>query len=231
MFSIVIPVYNEEKNIEILLNEINLNLKNYKNYEIIVVDDCSTDNSYKQIQKFINKKTFENFNLLKNDKNNGQSYSIYFGIKKSKFDTIVTIDADGQNNPIDIPKLLDYYLSNDRVCLVGGIRKKRKDSIIKIISSKLANFIRSRYLRDDCPDTGCSLKVFDKNIFLQFSYFDGIHRFLPALFKAYKKNTYFIPVSHRYRKYGLSKYGTFDRLFKGVKDMRKVKKIIDSMKS
>jgi dolichol-phosphate mannosyltransferase len=231
MFSIIIPIYNEEKNIEILLKEIKLSLKNYKNYQVVIIDDCSSDKSNLQVQNYIDNNIIENIYLLKNNKNRGQSYSINHGIKNSKFNTIITIDGDGQNNPVDIPKLLEFYLSHDEIFFVGGIRKNRKDSFIKIISSKLANFIRSRYLRDGCSDTGCSLKIFEKKIFLEFIYFDGIHRFLPALFKAYNYKTYFISVDHRYRKHGSSKYGTFDRLFRGIKDMIKVKKIINSIKS
>ena len=111
--------------------------------------------------------------------------------------------------------------------MVGGIRKKRQDSFIKILSSKIANYIRSKILNDNCKDTGCSLKVFSKNIFLEFPYFDGIHRFLPALFKGYGHKTDFINVNHRVRKYGKSKYGTIDRLFRGIRDIIKVKNIIN----
>ena len=108
---------------------------------------------------------------------------------------------------------------------------KRKDSFIKILSSKIANFVRKYYLSDNCLDTGCSLKVFNKKIFLEFRYFDGMHRFLPALFSEKKQKTYFMPVNHKKRLYGISKYGTVNRLFRGIKDMIKVKKIIKKMKN
>ena len=136
------------------------------------------------------------------------------------------MDGDGQNNPKDIPKLLEIYFSSKDFTLVSGIRIKRKDSLIKIISSRVANLIRSYILEDKCPDTGCSLKIFQKNIFLDFPYFDGIHRFLPALFNGYGQKIRFIPVDHRSRVKGISKYGIFDRLFKGVYDLFRVKKII-----
>ena len=110
--------------------------------------------------------------------------------------------------------------------MVCGIRKNRKDNIIKIISSKIANKIRSIILDDGCTDTGCSLKVFDKTIFLSLPFFDGLHRFLPALFKGYGKMNYFVNVHHRPRNSGISKYGTLDRLFKGIIDIIRVNRII-----
>ena len=222
MFSIVIPLFNEEKNIINLFKEILHNLKKYKNYEIILVDDLSTDNTIKIIEEF----SYTNLKIIKNTKNNGQSYSIHKGVENASNDIIITLDGDGQNDPHDIPKLLNIYLNNQKIKLVAGIRNKRKDNIIKIISSKVANGIRSRILNDDCSDTGCSLKVFDKKIFLNFPYFNGIHRFLPALFKGYGYQTKFVNVNHRKRKFGISKYGTIKRLLVGVRDMYKVLKIL-----
>ena len=222
MFSIVIPLFNEDKNIQSLISEINLSLNQYNQYEILLINDASTD----ETKKVINKREDKKIKILNNPTNKGQSFSTYEGIKYSKYETIITIDGDGQNNPSDIPKLLKYYFSNENIKMIGGIRLKRKDSIVKIFSSKIANFIRSRILNDNCMDTGCSLKIFDKNIFLSFPFFDGMHRFLPALFKGYGHKTSFIEVSHRKRKYGYSKYGTMNRLFKGIRDIIKVRNII-----
>tara|TARA_B100001057_G_C22797598_1_gene930268 strand:+ start:72 stop:755 length:684 start_codon:yes stop_codon:yes gene_type:complete len=222
MFSIVIPLYNEEKNIVNLLNEIDNLSDLYKNFEIILVDDCSNDNTLKVISSIEDNK----IKILRNTKNYGQSYSIDKGVSNSFNKIIVTLDGDGQNDPSDIPKLMDFYLSNNEIKLIGGIRKKRKDSFIKIVSSRLANFIRSRILNDDCVDTGCSLKIFDKEVFMSLAYFDGIHRFLPALFKGYGYKTSFINVNHRERKYGISKYGTINRLIRGIRDMIKVRNAI-----
>jgi len=227
MFSIVIPVFNEAQNIKRLIKEIYFSLKNYRKFDVILINDASTDNTVEIITELNN---FHNLTLLNNSNNYGQSYSISKGIKHSKYEIIITIDGDGQNNPKDIPNLLEYYLDNKEISLVGGIRKKRKDSLIKIISSKVANKIRSRILNDQCDDTGCSLKVFSRNIFLNFPYFDGIHRFLPALFKGYGFKCYYITVDHRAREKGVSKYGTFDRLYKGFFDIIKVKKIINDYK-
>jgi len=114
--------------------------------------------------------------------------------------------------------------------LIGGIRANRKDTYFKILASKIANLIRASILKDECIDTGCSLKIFDRNIFLSFPYFDGIHRFLPALFKGYGKRTFFMNVDHRSRLYGTSKYGNFFRMFKGIRDLIKVLKIIKEFK-
>ena len=223
MFSIVIPIYNEAQNIKSLVYEIFNSLKDHNDFEVIIVNDFSSDNTT-DIVNTLKKKL--NISLINNPKNKGQSFSIHKGVLKSKNNTIVTIDGDGQNNPIDIVKLLEIYFSNKEIFLVGGIRVKRKDSLIKIISSKIANKIRSNILKDGCEDTGCSLKVFDKSIFLQFPFFNGIHRFLPALFNGYGYNTFFIAVDHRPRIKGCSKYRTLDRLYRGIIDIIKVEKII-----
>ena len=228
MFSIVIPIYNEAQNIKSLVYEIFNSLKDHNDFEVIIVNDFSSDNTT-DIVNTLKKKL--NISLINNPKNKGQSFSIHKGVLKSKNNTIVTIDGDGQNNPIDIVKLLEIYFSNKEIFLVGGIRVKRKDSLIKIISSKIANKIRSNILKDGCEDTGCSLKVFDKSIFLQFPFFNGIHRFLPALFNGYGYKTFFIAVDHRPRIRGYSKYKIVDRLYRGIIDIIRVKKIIRKNKN
>ena len=222
MFSIVIPLYNESENIKPLLREIFTNLLSHENFEIVLVNDASTDNTSNVVKNLINNKV----RILHNKTNRGQSFSIHKGIQHSSFDTIVTIDGDGQNDPADIPKLINKYFESNKLKLLGGIRSKRKDSLIKVLSSKIANKIRSKILNDGCQDTGCSLKVFDKKIFLTFPYFDGMHRFIPALYKGYGFETNFIDVNHRKRKYGTSKYGTMNRLFKGIRDLIKVRNIL-----
>ena len=222
MFSIVIPLYNESENIKPLLREIFTNLLSHENFEIVLVNDASTDNTSNVVKNLINNKV----RILHNKTNRGQSFSIHKGIQNSSFDTIVTLDGDGQNDPADIPKLINKYFESNKLKLLGGIRSKRKDSLIKVLSSKIANKIRSKILNDGCQDTGCSLKVFDKKIFLTFPYFDGMHRFIPALYKGYGFETNFIDVNHRKRKYGTSKYGTMNRLFKGIRDLIKVRNIL-----
>jgi len=227
MFAIVVPIFNESQNLKKLVEEIYISLKTYNKFELILVNDASTDSTIEVIKKI--QKSF-NLVLLNNNENKGQSYSILKGISKARFDIIVTLDGDGQNNPKDIPTLLEIYLKNKNLSLVGGIRKKRKDSFIKIISSRLANKVRSRILNDQCDDTGCSLKVFNRNIFINLPYFNGIHRFLPALFRGYGYQCHFVFVDHRARVKGVSKYGTFDRLYRGIIDIIKVSKIIKNYK-
>lgn len=227
--SVVIPVYNEEKNIKILINEI-INSKSIDQInEIILVDDCSTDNSNAEICDLI--KFFNKIKIFTHSKNLGQSASLLTGIQNAKSKTILTMDADLQNNPADIEKLIDKYFSNDNIKLVGGIRINRKDNFVKKISSKIANYFRILILKDDCKDTGCSLKIFDRELFINFPFFDGIHRFLPALFKYSNSINKYINVDHRPRKHGISKYGTVSRAFRGFLDVIKVKKIIKRFKN
>ena len=224
MFSIVIPIFNEAENIEFLIEEIQKSLqKKYNKFDLILVNDGSSDDTVEVVN---NLKKKYHIILLNNDINKGQSYSIHKGITESKNNIIVTLDGDGQNNPVDIPFLLDKYYSDDKIFLVGGIRQGRKDNYIKILSSLIANKIRSYIFNDGCKDTGCSLKVFDREIFLNFPFFSGIHRFLPALYKGYSYKAFFVKVGHRSRIRGKSKYGIFDRLYRGLIDIIKVKKII-----
>ena len=226
-FSIVIPVFNEEYNIEKLILEINkIHFDDYQ-YEIIFVNDASVDGT-KLLLDSLNIKY--KFKVVNHKNNKGQSESIRSGIKESKFSNILTLDGDGQNDPKDIPKLLTKYFADSSLKLLGGIRRERKDTLVKKISSRLANLIRKFILKDNCDDTGCSLKIFDKSIFLKFPFFDGIHRFLPALYKGYGHKTLFITVNHRHRSFGESKYGTFDRLKKGILDLIKVYFIIKNKK-
>jgi len=214
-----VPIYNESGSINNVIEEIFLTMKPYENnFELIVVNDGSTDKTIYKIELL--KKMYK-IKLINNNVNKGQSFSIFQGIIVSKYNTIITLDGDGQNDPNDIEKLLNIYTAN-QYGLVGGIRKKRKDNYIKIFSSKIANKIRSFILNDNCEDTGCSLKIFNKEIFLKFPYFDGMHRFLPALYKGFESNTFFIEVNHRVRFSGISKYDTIGRLFKGIKDLVKV---------
>ena len=159
----------------------------------------------------------------------GQSFSIYYGVHASNYNDIVTLDGDGQNPPKDISKIANIYFSSNYK-LVGGLRLNRKDNAIKKISSKIANKIRSFVLNDKCIDTGCSLKIFNKTYFLNLPFFNGMHRFLPALFLAYGCETYYIEVGHRARSKGKSKYGTIDRLIRGIKDLIKVLYLIRRIK-
>jgi len=220
--SIVVPLFNESENINKLINEIINTVEKQFNYEIILVNDCSSDDTFKILEKLIKNKKIK---IINNERNFGQSKSIHNGVKQSLHNNIITIDGDGQNNPKDILNLAKVFF-NENIQLVSGIRTKRKDKFIKIISSKIANYVRSLILKDNCPDTGCGLKIFKKDIFLNFDYFNGMHRFIPALFVLNDYNVKYVPVDHRYREFGISKYGTFDRLTKGLQDLIKVRKIL-----
>ena len=227
-FSVIVPFYNEEKNIKKLVDEIIHSIKDFKIFEIILINDASFDNTLKII-KLLEQKYPNFIRIINNSINIGQSFSLIKAIKSSKFDTIITLDGDGQNNPSDIPKLLKEF-EKDNIFLVGGLRIKRKDNYIKKFSSKIANNIRSFILNDDCKDTGCSLKVFSKKIFLNFPEFKGVHRFLPALYKGYGYQTFFVEVDHRYRVFGKSKYGTLGRMIMGIIDLIRVYLIIKKIK-
>jgi dolichol-phosphate mannosyltransferase len=140
------------------------------------------------------------------------------GVKHAQYDWVATLDGDGQNDPADIPKLLAALTAG--VELVGGNRRaSRRDTWIKRISSVIANGVRSRMLNDDTPDTGCGLKLFSRNAFLDLPYFDHMHRFLPALIKRRGGKIVSVPVSHRNREHGKSNYGTIDRLMVGIVDL------------
>lgn len=224
--SIIIPIYNEVENIFLLLEEIKKYLDKKIQYEILIVNDNSQDNFLAECNKL---ELSKNINIINNISNLGQSKSIQKGIMNSKYDNIVTMDGDGQNHPKDILSLADEYFQNNYV-LVSGIRKKRKDSFIKKISSKIANNFRSLILKDNCPDTGCGLKIFNKIIFLKIPFFNGIHRFIPALFLSLNQKILYKSVDHRHRIRGISKYGTLDRMFKGLIDIVRVLLIIRKIK-
>ena len=165
--SIVIPVFNEDKNVKILIEEIYENLDQFNNFELLIVNDGSTDETAKVIKNL--KKKYHSIVLINNKKNEGQSKSLHTGILNSKYDNICTMDGDLQNDPKDIIKIYEIYV-NKNLSLVGGIRNKRKDSKIKIYASKIANSIRSFLLNDKCKDTGCGLKIFKKDVYINIHF-------------------------------------------------------------
>jgi dolichol-phosphate mannosyltransferase len=214
--SIVVPVRNEEDNVADLIFEIQKSLKRKITYEIIYVDDGSTDQTYKNLITL--QKTYKELRVIRHEKSCGQSTAVRTGVKYAKFNWIATLDGDGQNNPADIPKLLNAL--KEGVELVGGNRRhSRRDTWIKRISSVIANGVRSSLLQDDTPDTGCGLKLFSRDAFLDLPYFDHMHRFLPALIKRRGGLIVSVPISHRQRTHGQSNYGTIDRLLVGIVDL------------
>ena len=217
--SVVVPVFNEEENIYPLAQEIGSALKGICDYEIIFVNDCSTDDSTVTLTKL--KSEISEIRVIHHLQRSGQSAGLLTGILAAKNNIIVTLDGDGQNDPADIPSLLKKYeQSHDtHFAMITGHRVTRKDSWAKRYASKIANTIRAHLLKDDNPDTGCGLKLFDKNLFLRLPYFDHIHRFLPALAKREGCRIFVVPVNHRNRRHGVSKYANFQRLVVGIIDL------------
>ncbi|BCO08533.1 dolichol-phosphate mannosyltransferase [Desulfolithobacter dissulfuricans] len=216
--SVVLPVHNEAENIEGLIREIQAARLEYP-YEIITVDDASSDNTLAILQRL--KQDTPELRILQHKENYGQSAALATGVYRARGDIIVTMDGDGQNNPADIPRLLDRLLeqSPPGLQMVAGFRRKRNDSWWRIVSSRLANAVRGYLLKDGTPDTGCGLKVFYKATFERLPFFDHMHRFLPALVQMRGGQVVSVEVSHRERKHGTSHYGTMNRLFAGIIDI------------
>jgi dolichol-phosphate mannosyltransferase len=214
-FSVVVPVRNESENIPQLVAEIHTAMAQFV-HEIIYVNDGSTDETQSVLIAL--KSTYPQLRVIKHQKSCGQSTAVRTGVKHARFSWIVTLDGDGQNNPEDIPKLIAAL--GDGVELVGGNRREsRRDTWIKRISSVIANTVRSKMLHDDTPDTGCGLKLFSREAYLDLPYFDHMHRFMPALIKRRGGAIRSVPVSHRNREFGRSNYGTIDRLIVGIVDL------------
>lgn len=215
--SVIIPVHNERENIPSLVLEIESVLQPLDTFELIVVDDGSTDDTIKTLYPIFHERAW--LRVVCHRKNMGQSMAISTGIKAARGEIIITMDGDGQNDPKDIPRLLRHFDPNTHFLLVTGRRKNRKDTWLKRISSKIANQVRQWVLKDNTPDTGCGLKVFRREDFLSLPFFDHMHRFLPALFMAMGGSVMSVDVNHRLRRKGLSHYGTWDRLLAGIVDL------------
>jgi dolichol-phosphate mannosyltransferase len=219
--SVVVPVFNERDNIPPLIAEIVAALRGRIDFEIVYVDDCSTDDSLAVLEA--EKAKHPELRVLKHVTQSGQSTAVWNGVRAARAPWIATLDGDGQNDPADIPKLLEAREeAPENVRLFAGWRTTRRDSFNKRISSKIANAVRSRMLRDATPDTGCGLKLFERETFLRLPYFDHMHRYLPALIKRAGFESRSVPVNHRPRTRGTSKYGMLDRLWVGVADLRGV---------
>ncbi|MBA2709789.1 MAG: glycosyltransferase family 2 protein [Tatlockia sp.] len=214
--SIVIPVYNEVDNIETLYLEIvdALPVERFQ-YEVIFVDDGSIDGTQERLKNL--SIIHPNLRVLYHKKNYGQSAALLSGAKLARYSMLVTLDGDGQNDPADIPRLFEQL--DDTKTVVLGNRKKRDDNGLRKFSSRVGNNIRRSLLKDECPDTGCSLKLFPKDAFLALPHFNHLHRFLPALFKRAGYKLVNLPVNHRPRWHGVSKYGVMNRLFVGIHDL------------
>lgn len=219
--SVVVPVHNEEDNVAPLVGEIVAALRGVIPFEIVYVDDLSKDATLERLRAL--KATTPELRVIRHLSNSGQSTAIRTGIKAARAPWIATLDGDGQNDPADIPKLLAQRDSaSPDTRLFAGWRVNRQDSGSKRWASKWANAIRARMLRDDTPDTGCGIKLFEREAFLDLPYFDHMHRYLPALMQRAGWKTVSVPVNHRHRTSGVSKYNNLNRALVGVRDLRGV---------
>jgi len=219
--SVVVPVFNERDNIPPLLAEIATALRGKADFEIVYVDDDSTDDSRAVLAA--QKAAYPEVRVLHHVSRSGQSTAVWNGVRAARGQWIATLDGDGQNDPADIPRLLEARSGAPaQVKLFAGWRTTRRDSFNKRISSRIANAVRSRMLKDATPDTGCGLKLFERETFLRLPYFDHMHRYLPALVRRAGFESRSVPVGHRPRTAGTSKYGMLDRLWVGLADLRGV---------
>jgi len=218
--SVVIPVCNEQDNVEPLAREIHSALAGRYAFETIFVDDGSTDRTSHAVLEARGRGMPE-IRLIRHLVRSGQSAAIATGVRDARAPWIATLDGDGQNDPADIPKLLDAArgAASTRLRLVMGNRTTRRDTWLRRLSSRVANGVRGGLLKDGTPDTGCGIKVFERTVFMDMPRFDHMHRFMPALFQREGFEVVSVPVNHRERTRGKSKYGVHNRLWVGIVDL------------
>lgn len=218
--SVVVPARDEAPNIVPLVGEIRRALEGRFDYEIICVDDGSEDRLPDALRA-ARAAAGVRLRVLRHERSCGQSTAVWNGVQAAGGELIATLDGDGQNDPADIPRLVTALLVDEPggVQLVIGHRTRRNDSFIRLVSSRIANGIRGSLLGDQTPDTGCGLKVFRREVFLALPYFDHMHRFLPALIRRQGGRVLSVPVNHRSRTRGRSKYGIHNRLWAGIVDL------------
>lgn len=216
--AIVIPVFNEAGNITSLIDEIAVSLEGLSGYEIIVVDDGSTDATASGLAACNGR--YPQLRVVRHRVRYGQTAAIATGVEAAAAERVVTMDGDGQSDPADILRLYQALRdAPDEVWLVNGYRRQRADSAMKRASSRIANAARAFVLGDGTPDTGCGLKAFARETFIRLPRFDHMHRFLPALVQRQGGRVVSIEVNHRARQGGQSKYGVHNRLWAGLVDM------------
>jgi len=224
--SVVVPVLNEQENIRPLATEIRASLQDELPFELIYVDDGSRDRSPAELEA-LQAEGFPELRIVRHEGCFGQSASILSGCRQATAEWIVTLDGDGQNDPADIMSLYralqKKHAEDPRYLCAAGYRKNRHDSLVKRWSSRIANAVRSWLLNDATPDTGCGLKVFQREAFLALPFFDHLHRFIPALIQRNGGKIIVVEVNHRPRTAGKSKYGIGNRLWVGIVDLFGVK--------
>jgi len=219
-FSIVIPVYNEAENVRPLLTEISRAVQGTGVCEVIYVDDGSDDDTLAELRRALDE--FPALRVLHHPLRSGQSSALLTGVRAARFPWVATLDGDGQNDPADIRLLLKQLQENNGLVgdlMLVGHRTRRQDKRMRCWSSRVANLVRSGLLNDGTPDTGCGLKLFPRDLLLSVPVFDHMHRFLPALVQRQGARVISVPVRHRARRRGVSKYGIGDRLWVGLVDM------------
>jgi dolichol-phosphate mannosyltransferase len=220
VISVVVPVHNEAPNIPPLIAKISAALAGIE-HEIVYVDDGSGDDTPSVLAGIA--KTLPTLVRVRHRQSCGQSGAVITGVKAARGAFIATLDGDGQNDPSDIPAMLEAAFTAEatgkKPVLIAGHRVSRIDSDAKRYGSKIANAVRGRLLKDGTPDTGCGLKLFRRQAFLELPHFDHIHRFLPALFIRAGGHVVSVPVKHHAREHGASHYGTWDRLKVGIIDL------------
>lgn len=218
--SVVIPVCNEQENVLPLAREIHAALAGGPGFETIFVDDGSTDGTARAVLEARDSGMPE-VRLIRHAARSGQSAAVATGVRAARAPWIATLDGDGQNDPADIPRLVQAVRASGspRLRLVMGHRTTRRDNWLRRLSSRIANGVRGGLLNDGTPDTGCGIKVFDRAVFLDLPRFDHMHRFMPALFQREGYEVVSVPVNHRDRTRGRSKYGLHNRLWVGIVDL------------
>ena len=214
--SVIVPVKNESGNIAPLIEEIDKALHKI-NYEIIYVDDGSNDNTQKELRKLL--KVNNKLRLLIHKPSQGQSAALRSGIRSSKAILIATLDGDGQNDPADLPGMIDLIKTKKEYTLIGGVRVNRQDSKSRLWASSFARFCRLNLIKDTHSDSGCGIKVFHKDLYLMLPYFNHMHRFMSALVLRESGKVLEYNVNHRERTIGLSNYTNFGRLLVGIFDI------------
>jgi dolichol-phosphate mannosyltransferase len=213
--SIIVPVYNEADNVLPMAREVAAAMdKQTHSYELVFVDDASTDTTWQQIE--LARQKDPRVCGFRHARNSGQSAAVWTGIQGTRTPLIATLDGDLQNDPADLPKMLGELGSVDFVC---GKRLKRNDSWVRRASSKIARWFRTRALKADFQDTGCAIRVFKRETMEGILPFNGLHRFLPILVHANGFRTVEVPVNHRARVAGVSKYGVWNRVWRGMYDL------------
>jgi dolichol-phosphate mannosyltransferase len=216
--SVVVPVKDEAENVAPLAREIAAATAGEPSVEIIFVDDGSSDGTGDVLKAL--KQELPSLRVIRHSCNLGQSRGIRTGVHAARFDIIVTLDGDGQNDPAYIPALIAALEAGaPRFGLIAGQRVGRKSTGFKRLQSRIANGVRSAVLKDGTRDTGCGLKAFPREVFLALPYFDGLHRFLPALIRRDGFDVGYVDVVDRPRRHGTSNYGFFDRLWIGILDL------------